>query len=63
MHKSRIIISGKPKIIINSQDVYFGITRQCAQVELKTINIFSKKKSFMQICQKWKNVFIKIFTP
>jgi hypothetical protein len=43
MHKLRINISGKPKIMINSQDVYFGITRQCAQVELKNINIFSKK--------------------
>jgi hypothetical protein len=43
MHKSRIIISVKPKIKINSQDVYFGITRQCAQVELKNINISSKK--------------------
>jgi hypothetical protein len=29
--------------MINSQDVYFGITRQCAQVELKNIHIFSKK--------------------
>jgi hypothetical protein len=41
MHKLRINISGKPKIMINSQDVHFGITRQCAQVELKNINIFS----------------------
>jgi hypothetical protein len=30
--------------MINSQDVYFGIKRQCAQGELKNINIFSKKK-------------------
>jgi hypothetical protein len=29
--------------MINSQDVYFGITRQCAQVELRNLNIFSKK--------------------
>jgi hypothetical protein len=43
MHKMRIIISGKPKIMINSQDVYFYKTIQCAQVELKNINIFSKK--------------------
>jgi hypothetical protein len=42
MHKSRIIIFVNPKIIINSQNVYFGIKRQCAQVELKNINIFSK---------------------
>jgi hypothetical protein len=43
MHKSRIIISVNPKIMINSQDVYFEITRQCAQVELKNINIFNRK--------------------
>jgi hypothetical protein len=42
MHKSRIIIFVKPKIMINSQDVPFGITRQCEQVELKNINIFVK---------------------
>jgi hypothetical protein len=29
--------------MINSQDVYFGITRQCAQVGLKNINIFNTK--------------------
>jgi hypothetical protein len=43
MHTSRIIISVNPKFMINSQDVYFAITRQCAQVELKKINIFNKK--------------------
>jgi hypothetical protein len=43
MHKSRIIISVNTKLIINSQDVHFGITRQCAQVGLKNINIFNKK--------------------
>jgi hypothetical protein len=43
MHKSRIITSVNPKFMINSQDVNFGITRQCAQVELKNINIFNRK--------------------
>jgi hypothetical protein len=43
MHKSRIIISVNSKIMINSQDVHFDITRQCAQVELKNITIFNKK--------------------
>jgi hypothetical protein len=43
MHKLRINISVKPKIMVNSQNVYFDITRQCAQFELKNINIFSKK--------------------
>jgi hypothetical protein len=35
MHKSRIIISVTPKFMINSQDVPFGIIRQCAQVGVK----------------------------
>jgi hypothetical protein len=52
MHKSRIIISVNPKIMINSHDVYFGITRQCAQVELKNINIFSKKN---HLCRSARN--------
>jgi hypothetical protein len=39
MHNSRIIASVNLKFMINSQDVSFGITRQCAQVELKIINI------------------------
>jgi hypothetical protein len=43
MHKSRIIISVNPKFMINSQDVYFGLKRQCAQVGLNNINIFSMK--------------------
>jgi peroxiredoxin len=43
MHKSRIIISVNPKFMINSQDVPFDITRQCAQVGLKNMNIFNMK--------------------
>jgi hypothetical protein len=43
MHKSRIIISVNPKFMINSQDVHFGIERQCAQVGAKNINIFNIK--------------------
>jgi hypothetical protein len=43
MHKSRIIISVNPKVMINSKNVHFGITRQCAQVELKNINIFIRQ--------------------
>jgi hypothetical protein len=50
MHKLSIIISSKPKIMINSQDVYFDITRQCAQVELKNINTFSKKNHLGSSC-------------
>jgi hypothetical protein len=40
-HNSRIIISVIYKIVINSPEVCFGMTRQCAQVELKNISIFS----------------------
>jgi hypothetical protein len=43
MHNSRIIISVNPKFMINSQDVYFGIIRQCEQVGVKNINIFNMK--------------------
>jgi hypothetical protein len=54
MHKSRIIISVIPKIMINSQDVYFDIKRQCAQVELQNINIISKKNHLGSFCSKGK---------
>jgi CO dehydrogenase/acetyl-CoA synthase alpha subunit len=43
MHKSRINISINPKIMINSQNVCFGIIRQCEQVGVKNINIFNMK--------------------
>jgi hypothetical protein len=54
MHKSRIIISVNPKFMINSQDVYFGITRQYAQVELKNINIINRKNHLSSYCRKGK---------
>jgi hypothetical protein len=54
MHNLRINISFRPKIMINLQDVHFGITRQCAQVELKNINIFSKKNPLGSSCRNGK---------
>jgi hypothetical protein len=54
MHNLRINISGKPKIMINSQDLYFDISIQCAQVELKNINIFSKKNHLGSFCRNGK---------
>jgi hypothetical protein len=54
MHNSRIINSAKPKITINSQDVHFDITRQCAQVELKNINISNKKNHLGSFCKNGK---------
>jgi hypothetical protein len=38
--------------MINSQYVHFGITRQCAQVGLKKINIFNKKN---YLCRSARN--------
>jgi hypothetical protein len=38
--------------MLNSKDVYFVITRQCAQVELKNINSFSKKN---HLCRSARN--------
>jgi hypothetical protein len=54
MHKSIIIISVNPKIMINSQYAHFGITRQCAQVELKNINIFNRKNHLGRYCRNGK---------
>jgi hypothetical protein len=58
MHKSRIIISVNPKFMISSHDVYFGITGQCAQVGLKNIKIFNRKKSSKQLLQEWKRIYL-----
>jgi hypothetical protein len=50
MHKLGIIISDKPKIIINSPEVCFDITRQHAQVGHKNINILSSKNHPGRFC-------------
>jgi hypothetical protein len=44
--------------MINSQDVYLGITRQCAQVGLKNINIFNRKNQLSSYYRNGKE-FIK----
>jgi hypothetical protein len=54
MHKLRINISDKLKIMINSPEVCFDITRQHAQVEHKNINIFSYKNPLGSFCRKGK---------
>jgi hypothetical protein len=56
MHKSRITNSVNPKIMINSQDVHFDITIQCAQVELKNIIIFNKKNHLGTFCKNGKEI-------
>jgi hypothetical protein len=53
MHKSRIIISVHPKIMVNSQDVHFGIIRQCAQAGVKSINIFNMKN---HLCRSARDI-------
>jgi hypothetical protein len=54
MHNSRIIDYVNPNIMINSKDVHFGITRQCAQVGLKNINIFNRTNHLGNYCRKGK---------
>jgi hypothetical protein len=54
MHKLIITISVKPKIMINSPEVCFDITRQHAQVGDKNINIFIYKNSLGSFCRKGK---------
>jgi hypothetical protein len=61
MHKSRINISGRPKFMINSQDVYFDITRQCAQVELKNTNILARKIIYADSSEMEKHFYKKIY--
>jgi hypothetical protein len=60
MHKSGIIISVNPKIIINSQDVHFGIARQCAQVGLKNMNTFKKKNHLCRSARNRKTFLEKV---
>jgi hypothetical protein len=50
MHKLRINIYDKPKIMINSPEVGFDITRQHAQFGHKNINIFSYKNHLGRFC-------------
>jgi hypothetical protein len=50
MHKLRINISDKPKIMINSPEVDFDITRQHAQVGHKNIIILSYKNHLGRFC-------------
>jgi hypothetical protein len=54
MHKLRINASDKPKIMINSPEVCFDMTRQHAQVGHKNINIFSYKNHLGRFCTKGK---------
>jgi hypothetical protein len=54
MHKSKRIISVNPKFMVNSQDVSFSITRQCAQVGPKNTNISNMKNHLGNYCRNGK---------
>jgi hypothetical protein len=54
MHKLRIITSVQQKLVINSSEMYLGITRQHAQVGHKNINIFSYRNHLGRCCIKEK---------
>jgi hypothetical protein len=54
MHKLRINISVKPKIMINSPEVCFDITRQHEQVGHKNINNFNYKNHLDSFCRNGK---------
>jgi hypothetical protein len=60
-HISRINISDKYKIMINSPEVQFGIKRSHAKFEHKHLTIFSYKTSFGQILHKYKTNHNKRF--
>jgi hypothetical protein len=54
MHNLSIIISNKPKILINSPEMWFDIKRQHAQVGHKNINIFNYKNHLGRFCVQGK---------
>jgi hypothetical protein len=56
MHNSRITISVNPKIMVNSQDVYIGIIRQCAQGGVKNINKINMKNHLVSSARDRKKI-------
>jgi hypothetical protein len=61
-HIARINISGKYKIVINSSEVCFGITRQHAEVGHKNIISFGYKNHLGRFCKNGKQFLEKLFT-
>jgi hypothetical protein len=53
-HNSRINISGNYKIVVNSLEVCFGITRQYAKVGCKNLIIFIYKNPLCRSCKNGK---------
>jgi hypothetical protein len=50
MHLLRLNTFGHPKIVINSPEVYLGITRYHAQIGNKNINSFIYKNHLGRFC-------------
>jgi hypothetical protein len=50
MHLLRLNTFGHPKIVINSPEVYLGITRHHAQIGNKNINSFIYKNHLGRFC-------------
>jgi hypothetical protein len=59
MHKLIINIYVNPKIMINSPEVCFDITRQKAQVGHENINIVSYKNHLGSFCRNEKQIIYK----
>jgi hypothetical protein len=53
-HNSRITISDNYKTVINSPEVYFGITRKHAKVGHKNLIILSYKNHLNKFCRNGK---------
>jgi hypothetical protein len=58
-HISRINISDNSKIVLNSPDVYSGITRQHATVGHKNITIFGYENHLGRFCRNGKQFLEK----
>jgi hypothetical protein len=62
-HISRINIFDKQKTVFNSPEVYFGITRQHAEVGHKNIISFGYKNHLGRFCRDGKQFFEKDLHP
>jgi hypothetical protein len=61
-HNSRINISGDYKIVINSPEVYFGLSRYYAKVGFKNQIIFSYKNHLCRFCRNGKKIIKRFIT-
>ena len=58
-HKTRLNISGRDKIVINSLEMHLGIKRSHAEVEYKNLIIFSYKNHLDRFSINTKQFIIK----